>query len=102
MRASVGTLEQLYRGNGGYGLEIYLAEDTQVDRSLLKDIDESFKAVNVQFLQLEGPLFTQLKQPEYHAKLTELYRRLNVLESNLSKLPASLGIKLGFNSNDGD
>jgi len=102
MQASVVTLEQLYRGNGGYGLQNYLLEAAKVDAALLRDIDESFKAVNAQFMLIEGPLFTQLKQPEYHATLTELHRRLNVLQRNLNKLPDSLGIKLGFNSNDGD
>jgi len=102
MRASVTTLEQLYRGNGGFGLQDYLLEATKVDAALLRDIDESFKAVNAQFTQIEGPLFTQLKRPEYHAPLVELHRRLNVLQSNLNKLPDSLGITLGFNSNDGD
>jgi len=102
MRASVATLEQLYRGNGGYGLQHYLVEETDVDVALLRDIDESFKATNAQLLQLNAPLFSQLKQPEQHSKLVELHRRLNVLQGNLNKLPESLGIRLGFNSNDGD
>jgi len=102
MRASTVTLEQLYRGNGGFGLVSYLAEHKEVDSSLLLAIDDAFKAVNDQFLLLEGPLFTQIKQPEYYAQLIELHKRLSVLQGNLSKLPRSLGISLGFNSNDGD
>jgi len=102
MRASTATLEQLYRGNGGFALTNYLAEHKAVDGALLQAIDDAFIAVNAQFLLLEGPLFTQIKQPEYYAQLVELHKRLSVLQRNLSKLPDSLGISLGFNSNDGD
>jgi len=102
MRASTATLEQLYRGNGGFGLADYLAEHEEVDSALLLAIDNAFKAVNEQFSLLEGPLFTQIKQPEYYAQLIELHKRLSDLQRNLSKLPESLGISLGFNSNDGD
>ncbi len=102
MRASTATLEQLYRGNGGFGLADYLAEHKEVDGALLEAIDNAFKAVNTQFLLLEGPVFTQIKQPGYYAKLVELHKRLSDLQRNLSQLPESLGISLGFNSNDGD
>ena len=107
MKASVGSLEQLYRGDKGYGLADYLAHDRQVDASLLQRIDDTFIDVNKRFSVLEGPLFTQLKQSrvkesEHYTALFELYKDLEKLQVALNQLPAKLGIQLGFNSNDGD
>ncbi len=102
MRASTETLEQLYRGNGGFGLSAYLQEQDAVDDALLGAIDEAFAAVNTQFAAIEAPLFTQIKQPEYYAQLTNLRQRLDLLQRQLAKLPEKLDISLGFNSNDGD
>lgn len=102
MQASTATLEQLYRGNGGFGLAAYLAAHDDIDGALLQAIDDAFAAVNAQFLTIDAPLFTQLKQPEYYAQLAQLRERLDSLQRHLAKLPESLHISLGFNSNDGD
>jgi len=102
MRASVASLEQLYRGGEGYGLADYLAEERNIDVALLQEIDEGFIGVNAQFAVLRAPLFSQLKEPQQYAALVDLHQRLNRLQSHLNQLPESLGISLGFNSNDGD
>jgi len=102
MRASVSSLEQLYRGGEGYGLADYLAEERHLDTALLQEIDQGFIGVKSQFTALSAPLFSQLKEPQQYAALVELHQRLKKLQFNLNQLPERLGIKLGFNSNDGD
>lgn len=102
MKASMTSLEHLYRGGDGYGLADYLAEQPQVEAGLLSDIDRGFAAVNKQFAKLSGPLFEQLGEPHSYDELAELYRQLGALEKSLSQLPERLQISLGFNSNDGD
>ncbi|MEH6357664.1 MAG: imelysin family protein [Pseudomonadales bacterium] len=107
MQASVASLEQLYRGNNGYGLIDYLTEERKVDATLLQSIDTTFIDVNKQFAVLKGPLFTQLKksrakESKQYLALFALYKDLEKLQSDLNQLPESLGIQLGFNSNDGD
>lgn len=107
MRASVASLEALYRGNGGYGLIDYLTQERLVNEALLQNIDTTFIDVNKQFAVLKGPLFTPLKKPDakeskQYMALFDLYKHLEKLQSYLNQLPESLGIQLGFNSNDGD
>lgn len=107
MQASMASLEQLYRGENGAGLADYLADERQVDSALLQSIDDTFTDINKQLSALKGPLFTQLKQPDFketqqYAALFDLYKNLDKLVEELNQLPASLGIQLGFNSNDGD
>lgn len=102
MQASMATLETLFRGKEGEGLAAYLSRQSAIEPALLEEIDGSFITVNEQFSNLQGPLFSQIKEEAYYSELVELHRRLGSLQRNLSQLPEQLGINLGFNSNDGD
>lgn len=102
MKASTETLKSLYQAEGVFGLADYLRTRPEVDEAKIAAIGQAFDAVDQQFATLKGPVFTQIKQPEYYAKLVELHSALAVLESSLGELPEMLDINLGFNSNDGD
>ncbi|MBL4826730.1 MAG: imelysin family protein [Spongiibacteraceae bacterium] len=85
-----------------FGFYHYLRQ--QAATKILADaIGDQFTTTNKQFTSIDQTLFEALSQPQSLTQLDTLFQQVTQLEKIVkNNLPTSLGVTLGFNSNDGD
>ncbi len=101
--AQIDAMESVYRGgNGGYGLDKYLKARPE-HRELHKQLEQDFIKIRESFANSPAPLFTAVNAPEHKVFFEQQDEQLWAFTVSLGHdLPEALGIKLGFNANDGD
>lgn len=100
LRAHLQAAENLYLGGDGYGMDDYLLTNDQPD--VAAKIKAQFTTVN-QLLEKAPVMFEGVTDKDQRAALEQVHEALDGLLKVLKyDLPPAMGVKLGFNANDGD
>lgn len=100
LNAHLQAAQNLYLGGEGYGMDNYLKDNNQ--GAVSERIEKQFILVNE--LAAKAPvMFEGVTDNNQRSILEQLHQALDALLKSLKyDLPPAMGVKLGFNANDGD